>query len=101
MRHKPKEGATDYALIWVGQRGDSAPRTQASSANYGEGSGVESPRAVRQPTNTDLTALFGASAASREPAVALATARVTILVCVVIFLHFLVICSCGSCVGLW
>ena len=22
MRHKPKEGATDYALIWVGQRGD-------------------------------------------------------------------------------
>ena len=39
---------------------------------------MESPRAVRQPTNTDLTALFGASAASREPAVALATARVTI-----------------------
>ena len=46
------------------------------------------------------TALFGASVASREPAVALATARVTILVCVVIFLHFLDICSCGSCVGL-
>ena len=22
MRHNPKEGATDYALIWVGQRGD-------------------------------------------------------------------------------
>ena len=22
MRHKPKEGATDYAYIWVGQRGD-------------------------------------------------------------------------------
>ena len=22
MRPKPKEGATDYALIWVGQRGD-------------------------------------------------------------------------------
>ena len=22
MRHKPKEGATGYALIWVGQRGD-------------------------------------------------------------------------------
>ena len=22
MRHKPKEGATDYALIWVGRRGD-------------------------------------------------------------------------------
>ena len=78
MRHKPKEGATDYALIWVGQRGDSAPRTLASSADYGEGSGEERPRAVRQPTNTDLTALFGASAASREPAAALAAASVTI-----------------------
>ena len=100
MRPKPKEGATDYALIWVGQRGDLAQGTQASAANYGEGSGEERPRAVRQPTYTDLTALFGASAASREPAVALATARVTILVCVVIFLHFLDICSCGSCVGL-
>ena len=32
MRHKPKEGATDYAYIWVGQRGDLAQETQASSA---------------------------------------------------------------------
>ena len=31
MRPKPKEGATDYALIWVGQRGDS----QASNAPVG------------------------------------------------------------------
>ena len=61
-----------------GAEGDLAQGTQASAANYGEGSGEERPRAVRQPTNTDLTALFGASAASREPAVALATARVTI-----------------------
>ena len=34
-----KGGVTDYALIWVGQRGDSAARTLASSAivapNYG------------------------------------------------------------------
>ena len=39
MRHKPKEGATDYAYIWVGQRGDLAQETQVSSAyvapNYG------------------------------------------------------------------
>ena len=39
MRHKPKEGATAYAYIWVGQRGDLAQDTQASSAivapNYG------------------------------------------------------------------
>ena len=68
--------------------------------DYGEGSGEERPRAVRQPTNTDLTALFGASAASREPAVALATASVTILVSVVIFLHLLNIYRCGLCVGL-
>ena len=47
MRHKPKEGATDYAYIWVGQRGDLAQDTQASSANYGEGSGEERPRAMR------------------------------------------------------
>lgn len=47
MRHKPKEGATDYAYIWVGQRGDSQARTQASSANYGEGSGEERPRGKR------------------------------------------------------
>ena len=78
MRHKPKEGATDYAYIWVGQRGDSQARTQASFANYGEGSGEERPRGKRQPTNTDLTALFGASVASREPAAALAAASVTI-----------------------
>ena len=32
MRHKPKEGATDYAYIWVGQRGDLAQETQASLA---------------------------------------------------------------------
>ena len=31
MRPKPKEGATGYALIWVGQRGDS----QASNAPEG------------------------------------------------------------------
>ena len=31
MRHKPKEGATDYAYIWVGQRGDS----QASNTPEG------------------------------------------------------------------
>ena len=78
MRHTPKEGATDYAYIWVGQRGDSQARTQASSANYGEGSGEERPRGKREPTNTDLTALFGASVASREPAAALAAASVTI-----------------------
>ena len=100
MRHKPKEGATDYAYIWVGQRGDSQARTQASFANYGEGSGEERPRGKRQPTNTDLTALFGASVASREPAAALAAASVTILVCVVIFLHSLDIYRCGACVGL-
>ena len=47
MRHKPKEGATDYAYIWVGQRGDLAQDTQASSANYGEGSGEERPRGKR------------------------------------------------------
>lgn len=76
-----------------------AQETQASSANYGEGSGEERPRGKRQPTNTDLTALFGASAASREPAVALTTASVTILVSVVIFLH-LNIYRCGLCVGL-
>ena len=62
----------------MGRRGDLAQETQASSANYGEGSGEERPRGKRQPTNTDLTALFGASVASREPAVALATASVTI-----------------------
>ena len=61
-----------------GRGGIFKQETQASSANYGEGSGVESPRAMRQPTNTDLTALFGASAASREPAAALAAASVTI-----------------------
>ena len=44
--------------------------------------------------------VFRASGASWEPAVALATASVTILVCVVIFLHFLIIYSCGSCVGM-
>ena len=59
MRQKPKEGATDYALIWVGQRGDLVQETQASSANYGEGSGEERPRAKRQPTKKDLTALRG------------------------------------------
>ena len=59
MRPKPKEGATDYALIWVGQRGDSQARTLASSANYGEGSGEERPRGKRQPTENDPTALRG------------------------------------------
>ena len=59
MRHKPKEGATDYALIWVGQRGDLAQETQASSANYGEGSGEERPRGKRQPTKKDPTAFRG------------------------------------------
>ena len=84
----------------MGQRGDSAPRTLASFADYGEGSGEERPRGKRQPTNTDPTALFGASVASREPAVALATARVTILVCVVIFFIFLLsalVCHVWGC----
>ena len=54
------------------------PERKGAVGDYGEGSGEERPRGKRQPTNTDLTALFGASAASREPAVALATASVTI-----------------------
>ena len=41
MRHKPKEGATDYAYIWVGQRGDLAQGTQASSAHVAPNYGAE------------------------------------------------------------